>query len=343
MRQLNRFAALLCCWLLSSCGGGGNGSTSTPPPSTQPGPLDVYTLKGDVTPIHDPNIIRQGNNWYVFSTDFQTPSGNLPIHCSSDRQMWASCGTVFSQIPAWILQRFPNLHDLWAPELKFFGGSYHLYYAASIFGTNQSLIALATNSTLDQSDPAYQWVDQGEVIESNPGDDFNTIDPSILIDNDGSVWMAFGSYWTGIKLRQIDPTTGKLSNSNTVQYALAARPVSTAIEAASLVRHGSYYYLFVSFDQCCQGASSTYRTMVGRAISVTGPYVDQSGVAMLQGGGTQLLAGNSQWAGPGGETVWMDPTQGATIAFHAYSKLSGAPYLHVNSISWVNDWPVIQP
>jgi arabinan endo-1,5-alpha-L-arabinosidase len=344
-RALRGIAALVCCCLLLSCGGGG-GSTGSKTPA---GPLDVYTLKGDVSPVHDPDIIRQGINWYVFSTDFQTPSGNLPIHCSTDKQTWTACGTVFSQIPAWITQRLPGIHDLWAPEVKFFNGTYHLYYAASVFGTNHSVIALATNTTLDRSDPAYAWVDQGEVIESNPanatyaGDDFNTIDPSILIDNDGSVWMAFGSYWTGIKLRQLDAMTGKLSTTNTAQYALAARPGNTAVEAASLVRHGSFYYLFVSFDTCCQGAASTYRTMVGRSSSLTGSYVDQSGVDMLQGGGTQLLAPNQQWAGPGGETVWIDPAQGDTIVFHAYATTTGAPYLHVNSLTWVNDWPVVQP
>ena len=85
--------------------------------------------------------------------------------------------------------------------------------------------------------------------------------------------------------------------------------------------------------------------MVGRSASAHGPFVDQAGVAMMQGGGTQLLAGNNTtWNAPGGETVYLDQQQGDLIVFHALQLPSGAAYLYVNSLTWdTNNWPTIQP
>ena len=80
--------------------------------------------------------------------------------------------------------------------------------------------------------------------------------------------------------------------------------------ATSPVRDPSYYYLFVSFDDCCNPDpyKDTYRIMVGRGSSPHGPFSDMNGTDMMQGGGTQLIAGNgATWNAPGGETVYLDP------------------------------------
>jgi arabinan endo-1,5-alpha-L-arabinosidase len=333
--------ALALCCLLLACGGGAS-SSPAPAPSAPANPLDSYNLTGDVKYVHDPSMYQQGNTWYLFSTDDNNPGGHLPVRCSSDLVNFKLCGFVFQSVPAWIQQRFPSLVDLWAPEVSYFNGVYHLYYVASVFGTNNSVIALATNTTLNPSDPNYLWVDQGEVISTSPSDDYNALDPSILIDSDGTISMTFGSYWTGIKQRRLDPLTGKLSSADTTLYSIAARPGSTSIEAASLVKHNGYYYLFVSFDTCCNGANSTYRIMVGRSQSLHGPYLDQSGTPMLQGGATEVLRGKSPWAGPGGQTAIVNAQQNLVI-FHAYAFSDGAPWLHLNVLQWVNDWPVLSP
>ena len=85
------------------------------------------------------------------------------------------------------------------------------------------MIALATNATLDPASPDYRWKDEGVVVASNPGDPFNAIDPAIVVAADGGVWMSWGSFWGGIKMRRIDPSTGKVSASDTTTYSLAAR------------------------------------------------------------------------------------------------------------------------
>ena len=88
------------------------------------------------------------------------------------------------------------------------------------------------------------------------------------------------------------------------------------------MRHGGYYYLFASLDYCCRGVNSDYRVVVGRATSITGPYVDRDGVAMLAGGGTELLRGYNEFRGPGGGDVFTD---GRTDWFvhHYYDTADG--------------------
>lgn len=180
---------------------------------------------------------------------------HLPIHCSRDRVNWTACGSVFQgTLPAWVTQHVPGVVGLWAPDVSYFAGEYHVYYIGSTLHSQRTVIGLGTNTTLDSSDPSYKWVDRGMVLESKPGDDFNALDPSILVDSDGSVWLAYGSYWSGIKLSQIDPDTGMLLESNSTRYDLATRPgvPSNPIEGASIFHHGTYYYLFVSVEYCCE-------------------------------------------------------------------------------------------
>jgi arabinan endo-1,5-alpha-L-arabinosidase len=310
--------------------------------------LESYGLLGNVTPILDPSVIRQGDTYYVFSTDVVgVPSGsNLPIRCSGDQTNWRVCGAVFHGIPAWVRQKVPGVIGLWAPDVSFFNGLYHVYYTASMLYTQRSVIGLATNTTLDSSDPNYKWVDAGEVLESVPGDDFNALDPNILMDQSGSVWMTFGSYWSGIKQVQIDPPTGK-PLPNATHSSLATRPdvPENPIEGASLMKHGDYYYLFLSVDYCCRASylQDDYKEIVGRSTSPNGPFVDMSGTSLMQGGGTILLQAQGVWNAPGGGTAYMDSRTGdSLLVFHALKLTeNGTQYLWLKHIDWQNDWPVL--
>lgn len=353
MTKFGTLFALCMLLALNACGGGAsapeNSSSSNGSGSSVPA-LATYTLTGDVSPVRDPSIIRQNSTYYVFSTDANgSQGGYLPIRCSTDKVNWTSCGFVFSKMPAWIGSAVPGVTDLWAPDISYFNGLYHLYYAASIFGTNTSAIGLATSPTLNQTDPAYQWTDQGEVLASSSGSNFNTIDPNILVDTTGKIWLTYGSYWTGIYQEQIDPATGKIMSGSPVNH-LAERAPSVAndpIEGASMVYANNYYYLFVSWDYCCASslAQDNYKVAVGRSTSPNGPFVDESGTQMTAGGGTILLQGNgTTWAAPGGGTAYIDATGGDLIVFHALNlQQNGTAYLFVNQLGWSNGWPVIEP
>jgi arabinan endo-1,5-alpha-L-arabinosidase len=312
----------------------------------------ALSLHGDYPFTHDPSIGREGNTYYVFATGAAPGGGQFAIRCSSNLTDWKLCGHVFDQIPSWIQQVSPKTKDLWAPDISYFSGKYHLYYAYSLFGVNTSGIALATNETLDPTSPKYHWKDEGLVLKSTAEDNFNAIDPNIVLDEKGQPWLSFGSFWSGIKMRRIDAATGKTDTADSTLYALASRakpegaapakpglpPDWEAIEAPFIVHHGHFYYLFVSFDLCCRGTRSTYRIMVGRSGHVSGPYVDAEGKPMLQGGATQLLAGNDRWLGPGGESLLMRP-EGDIMVFHAYDAHTGRPALQISTLSWKKGWP----
>lgn len=350
LRTTSRWFAGCVLVLLAGCGGGAAAAGPAPPPPGSGGPLGSYILIGDVSPVHDPSIIRQGSNYYVFSTDANPSQGGfLPIRCSTDKVSWTACGFVFSTLPSWITTAVPGAVELWAPDISYFNGLYHLYYAASIFGTNSSAIGLATSPTLDQTSASYHWTDQGVVLASHSGDNFNAIDPTILVDPAGSVWLTYGSYWTGIYQQQIDPATGSIMTGSSV-YHLAQRAASVAndpIEGSSLVYANGYYYLFVSWDYCClpDYTQDNYKIAVGRSNSPHGPFLDESGTDMAAGGGTILLQGNgTMWGAPGGETAYIDATGGDLIVFHALNlKQGGLHDLFVNPLGWSGGWPVIEP
>jgi arabinan endo-1,5-alpha-L-arabinosidase len=319
----------------------------------------VIPVSGDTEYVHDPSIIKDGNTWYVFNTaNGPNRDGELPVRCSPDLHEWKKCGNVFAGIPEWIKKNSPKTRELWAPDISYFNGEYRLYYAFSVFGKNTSGIALATNRTLDPHSPDFHWEDRGLVLRSRAEDNYNAIDPNLVQDGKGGLWLAFGSFWDGIKMRRVDVETGKLSSKDTKLYSLARRKQPKdpppnppglpgnwqAIEAPFIVHHDDYFYLFVSFDLCCRGTKSNYKTMVGRASKVTGPYVDAAGIPMLEGGGTPVLLGNNRWFGPGGESIRMGNDHGMgddhdLIVFHAYDGKTGDAYLHLSSIDWTGGWP----
>jgi len=302
---------------------------------------EVLSLHGDLSPIHDPSIIRQGETYYVFSTNwFQRKL--LPIFCSPDLQQWKFCGNVFDGVPEWALKEVPGARGIWAPDISHVQGEYRLYYAVSTFGSRHSVIGLSTNKTLDVNDPKYKWVDQGVVVRSTKEDDFNAIDPTYVRDANGDSWLAFGSFWGGIKMRRLEEKTGKLSSQDTRLYSLASRrPLEPpAIEAPAIIRHDKHYYLFVSFDFCCRGKESTYKILVGRADKITGPYLDRNGKAMMQGGGTLLVESSRAWRGPGGQSVFRDASR-YLMAFHSYDAQTGRANLMISTIVWENGWPKV--
>jgi arabinan endo-1,5-alpha-L-arabinosidase len=160
---------------------------------------------------HDPTLIKQGAYYYdVITGDIATRT-YLPLRRSRDLVHWEFLGPVFTKPPAWVVDALGTTPgDFWAPDISYFNGRYHLYYAASQFATNNSVIGLATAKTLDPAGPDSGWTDEGMVMRSTPGaDDFNAIDPDVVFDEQGRLWMAFGSFWSGIKLRRLDPATGK--------------------------------------------------------------------------------------------------------------------------------------
>ena len=215
-------------------------------------------LSGDLVPTHDPVIIREGNVYHVFSTGHGDRL--IETRSSPDLVHWTLGDPVFRTLPDWASRAIPGAGGIWAPDISHVNGRYRLYYSVSTFGSNRSAIGLATSPTLDPKAKNFGWRDEGPVVQSTPDDDFNAIDPNFIVDRDGRHWLALGSFWTGIKLFELNPKTGKLKDPAAKPYSIARRPAPTGapapVEAPFLFDHGGYYWLMVSYDYCCKGVNS---------------------------------------------------------------------------------------
>lgn len=300
-------------------------------------------MSGD-TRVHDPGLVvgTSTRPWLVFSTgDLRVGLGAIQLRTSPDGREWTDAGVVWtpSTEPVWAVEKITGVENFWAPEVLVHDGTWYLYYAVSTFGSNTSAIGLRTNDSFDPERPSDGWIDRGEVWSSDGTRNYNAIDPTLLIDQDGQGWMAFGSFWGGIQLLPIDFPSGKPPvGAEPATIADRGSPPN-AIEAPALLHRDGWYYLFVSFDSCCRGTASTYNINVGRAREVQGPYLDADGVALSEGGGTLLLEAEGDRIGPGGQSV-----SGNVMAFHYYdAALAGEPRLALRELGWTADgWPILR-
>ena len=292
-------------------------------------PPRALTLSGNLG-AHDPAALVVGTQIYLYAT-------GLIAKTSSNLTTWSAGANPLSPLPSWIAGSVPGATNLWAPDVSTFGGTYHLYYAASTFGSNKSCIGHATRDALSSG----SWTDHGSVICSNvghTGDDWNAIDPNVVLDDAGTPWLALGSFWGGIKMIELDATGARADDT---LHAIADRPSDGgALEGAWVFKRCGSYYLFTSWGSCCSSPYD-YNIRVGRASAVTGPYVDKAGTQLTKGGGTLVVAGNSAWVAPGHNAVIAYGGRTYNV-YHALQGSSGGPAtLRIAELAWDADgWPV---
>lgn len=287
--------------------------------------------------IHDPStIVADGPAYYVFGT-----GPGIRAKSSPDLRHWTNAYSIFREPPAWTAATVPEFRGgFWAPDVIQVNGRFLLYYAVSSWGKQTSAIGLATNATLNPAATNYAWGDCGPIITSTGSAAYNTIDPSVMLDTDGKLWLAFGSYWKGIYLTELNPQTGRRITADSPTYRLAW---NDSIEASCLTRHADFYYLFVNWGQCCKGTNSTYEVRVGRAQKVTGPYLDREGSDLVTGGGSPFLHSTGRFIGPGHIGILNDgTTNGPTrFSYHYYdAESNGRSRLAIGKIDWTSGWPV---
>ncbi|WP_433790878.1 arabinan endo-1,5-alpha-L-arabinosidase [Actinoplanes sp. CA-252034] len=283
------------------------------------------------TNAHDPTIVKRPAGGYLLAT---TGDG-ITLKTSPDRTAFADAGKAFPGGTSWASAYTGGSANLWAPDLSYRNGRYWLYYSASTFGSSKSAIFLATSTT----GASGSWTHVGKVIESTTSSGWNAIDPNLTVTPSGEAWLTFGSFWSGIKMVKLNAGTGLRADSTI--HNIAERFVnSKSVEAPFIHYRNGYYYLFMSFDFCCQGASSTYRTMVARSTSITGPYRDRAGTYTTAGGGTEILASHDGIHGPGHPAVFTD-TDATVLVYHYYNS-SGTAKLGINLLGWDSSaWPYV--
>lgn len=285
--------------------------------------------------VHDPStIVRCGDEFWTFAT-----GDGIKALRSTNLADWQFAKPALTANPLWA-EAVAAVHRdyFWAPDVIQSNGRYLLYFSVSSWGKNTSAIGLATNVTLNPADPKFGWSDAGIVVRSFATNDFNTIDPAVSFDADGKLWMVFGSYWSGIKLIELDPKTGHRVATNSPMYSLAHHD---SIEAAFIQRRDTNYFLFVNWGQCCRGTNSTYEIRVGRSAKITGPYLDRDGRDMMFDGGTPFLDSKPPFYGPGHAGIINVSGQDWFSCHYYDGNNRGRSQLWVGKLSWGNDgWPI---
>ncbi|MBR2359213.1 MAG: family 43 glycosylhydrolase [Bacteroidaceae bacterium] len=286
--------------------------------------------------VHDPVMARgEDGKYYIFATGM-----NVSVLSSPDMKEWTRERSALPQTPAWAVDTVPGYRGhTWAPDISYHNGLWHLYYSCSTFGKNGSAIGLAVNKTLDPTSPDFRWEDKGMVIASHRNvDNFNAIDPNLIVDKKGQPYLTFGSFWDGIQLVKLSkedfqtPITKPVTISRRINKEVDLKKIKhtqegnntieagdNAVEAPFIIKRGKYYYLFVSFDYCCRGEESTYKTVYGRSKKIEGPYLDKEGKRMDQGGGTYLYGPDKENFGIGHNSVYEFDGQWYFVS-HAYKK-----------------------
>jgi arabinan endo-1,5-alpha-L-arabinosidase len=301
--------------------------------------------------VHDPVMACEDGTWHLYCTGM-----GIQHMTSADRTSWTVAPQpVMTVIPQWTHDSVPGFRQhVWAPDVIQWHGRWWLAYSCSTFGKNGSAIGLLSTRKLS----AALWNDEGCIVASRENrDNWNAIDPCFVIDGDDQPWLVWGSFWDGIQLAPLDTTMhlkdGCASKTIARRYAPAAKGVApnptskfagtNAIEAPFIFRHDGYYYLFVSWDYCCQGSKSNYRVAVGRSRSVGGPYLDSKGIDMRYGGGDLFLEGDKKEFEAAGHCAVYHVDGHDIFICHGYSIAhDGAPVLIQRTVNWTPDgWPRI--
>jgi arabinan endo-1,5-alpha-L-arabinosidase len=313
-----------------------------------PPPIGTITPTRE-TPVHDPVMIKHNDTYYLFCT-----GPGISVFSSKDMKNWRKERQVFAQTPDWVTKAIPRFrgNSMWAPDISYQNGKYYLYYSVSAFGKNTSCIGVAVNKTLDSASADYKWEDLGKVVQSVPGRDlWNAIDPNLVIDDNKTPWLTFGSFWEGMKMVKLNNDLATIAQPEE-WYTIAKRPRdfgipdssagNAALEGPFIFKKDKYYYLFVSRDYCCRGERSDYKVVVGRSEKATGPFLDKDGVDLAKNGGTLIVQGdNKEWFGAGHNSAYTFDGKDYII-YHGYdAKDRGRSKLIIQQLKWDNGWPVL--
>ena len=310
---------------------GAAGATVTSGSATADESEDHYHNPVGPIGFGDVSIIQADDGtYYAYGTE--TPYDIVPIAKCDDMVSWE----YFTQA----LQNYPDWRDnedagIWAPDVNYYDGQYHLYYSYSTWGSqNNPGIGLATADS-----PEGPFEDQGPVFRGEDLGMTNCIDGDFRV-VDGTPYMVWGS-WYGIHGVELTDAADDYVEGTTFHLAGDMR------EGPMTIRENGYYYLFYSTGHCCDGYDSTYEVEVGRAEEFTGPYYNQNGTDLRElnehRSGVAVLSGTDRFTGPGHNGAIQDENGDWWMLYHVEAtEADETRYMMMDRIQWdENDWPVI--
>ncbi len=321
---LGTLAVLGLSTMLTGCGGDKPEENLTPteqeqqpsaaPTTPEPTPYEELNITYKRVSVHDPSIIKVEDTYYIFgSHKAWAKSTDLFKWTTFNTNINSNLGELFGDIwNEWSkTDTNPNMDgNMWAPDVIYNEAMGKYCFYMSVNGNDwNSVITLLTADNIEgpyeyvgpvvysgfntSSHPAektdvYDVLGEGADLtryQNINANKINAIDPCIKFDENGDLWMVYGSWFGGVYMIKLDKNTGLRDYTYTYE---TERDVSDAYlgikiaggnavsgEAPYLLRVGDYYYLFMSYGGL--EAEKGYQMRVFRSENITGPYVDQAG------------------------------------------------------------------
>lgn len=297
----------------------------------------------------DPALIHAADGYYyAYATQTLRDDEwiNIQVARSLDLIHWEHLGDAMPEKPRWA----QTTQDFWAPSVITDGSTYFMYYSATPDVCHQPerghCLAVATSTS-----PAGPFVDMGLPLLLGMG--FEFIDPMAFDDpRSGKRLLYWGSGFQPIKVQELA--------EDRMSFAAGSQPVDLVwpnavkgsfprlVEAAWVISHEEFYYLFYSGDNCC-GPSAEYGVMVARSREPTGPFE-----TLEQARGVPhslILFKSERWLAPGHNTVATDAAGEAWIVYHAIDverprqrqedEINSRRIMLIDRIQWRDGWPFV--
>jgi arabinan endo-1,5-alpha-L-arabinosidase len=302
----------------------------------------------------DPAVIRAADGtFYAYATQGEVGGRmqNIQIARSRDLVTWEQVGDALPDKPVWA----SRTQDFWAPHVSQHAGRYYLYYSAkpdAALADETRGLCLAV-AVADQPEGPFRDIGQPLLC----GESFVNIDPMAFDDPvSGKTYLYWGSGFGPIKVRELARDRISFAPGSTAIDLVPVIPdedpanYQRLVEGAWVTRHGGYYYLFYSGDNCC-GPNAHYAVMVARSRTPTGPFET---LAQATGApGSVILARDPRWIAPGHNAIITDERGATWILYHAVDakrpreretdEVNSRRVMLLGKVEWVGGWPQISP
>ncbi|HMS38681.1 MAG TPA: glycoside hydrolase 43 family protein [Pyrinomonadaceae bacterium] len=262
----------------------------------------------------DPDAIRVGDDFYMTASSFNAAPG-LPILHSKDLVNWRLINYVFAeQEPKDVFNQPQHGGGVWAAAIRYHNGEFYIFYPDPDFGIYMT----------KTKNPAGEW-SKPLLIKSGKG----WIDPCPLWDDDGNAYLvsAFAGSRAGFKSVLI---VSRMSADGTRLLGAPAmvfdgHDAHPTVEGPKFYKRNGFYYIFAP-----AGGVTTGWQLVLRSKNIFGPYEEK--IVLAQGKTT--INGPHQGA-------WVTTQTGEDWFLHFQDKGAYGRILHLQPMSWKNDFPVI--